>query len=545
MFISGNLPSRRFLLLFWACGFCSGFAASPTESFVGVDDHWRLYRSPHFDLYSHTGDGESRDLLRQLELIRALFFDVNHLAEREPLELTAFAFGSRREFDAYHPAQLKGIAGLYLARADRAAILFAPPDEATASRRVIFHEYIHHLTYVGGARPPMWLSEGMAELFSTLEIRSDSIVLGRPVPGHVAALQQLTLIPLGTLLNAQQEQVFSGGEDHSGLFYAESWALLHYWYFGAGQRSAGVFTLLRRMMVAPDAVPVAALPGAFKEATGESFAGMEQKLEEYAHSGRYAARRMELPKIPGKETYRVERVARDQIRERLAELALRTVRDPRGKFAMLEALSGPGRLRALETLGADALVDGNESEALDRWQQALEEGSSNPAIFHQVGLIESRRWFQQFDFYFRLPADRAERLRQLLLRSIEVAPDQTDAYEMLAWVEAAAPKPSIANVNLVQRRFATLRRKDRTLVGLAMVRVRLNDLETARSMLAEVESLSPEPAAREAVESIRRQIDQTAKPTDSTRPTESNAPASPVAVPRQFPVTIAPPKSRG
>lgn len=211
---------------------------------------------------------------------------------------------------------------------------------------------------------------------------------------------------------------------------------------------------------------------------------------------------------------------------------------------MLEALNGPGRLRALEVLGADAASEGDHSEALDRWRQALDEGSQNPAVFHQVGLLESRNWFSQFDYYFRLPAERAERLRRLLTRSIEVAPDQTDGYEMLAWVEAAAPKPSVRNVNLVQSRFATLRHKDRALVGLAMVRVRLNDLDTARQMLGDVEQFSPEPAAREAVKEILRRIDPEADEESERTVSEVSvvppSARSPVPVPK-LKIDVAPP----
>ncbi|MBI2513339.1 MAG: hypothetical protein HYV96_15280 [Opitutae bacterium] len=517
------------------------------EIFAGVDDRWRLYRSPHFELFSHIGDIDSRDLLYRLEMLRAIFFDVNRLAEREPLEVTLYAFDSRRDFDAYRPANLKGVTGLYIARPDRAAVMFAPVEDSTEARRVIFHEYIHHLTHVGGMRPPMWLSEGLAELFSTIELRSDSVVFGRPVPGHVAALLNQELIPLQALLNAEQAQVFAGGEEHSGLFYSESWALLHYWYFGAGKRPESVFGLVHRMMVSPDAVPAAEVPRAFKEATGEDFSGMEAKLREYVRTGHYAARKVAPPKIPGKETYRAEKVARAEIRLRLAELALRSTRDPRGKFAMLEALSGPGRLRALEVLGSDASTEGDNSEALERWRQALDEGSQNPAVFHQVGLIESRNWFSQFDYYFRLPAERAERLRHLLTRSIEVAPDQSDAYEMLAWVEAAAPKPSIRNVNLVQSHFPTLRHQDRALIGLAMVRVRLNDLDAARQMLGDVERFSPEPAAREAVKEILRKIAPASdgEPKSTTNDVSVAPPSTraPVPVPK-LKLKLAPPVPR-
>ena len=490
--------------------------AVPSSDFAGVDDRWKIHRSPHFELFSHWGEQSSRELLQRLELLRTVFFDTNRLAEREPLEVTVFAFSDRREFEAYCTPKMKRVSGYYLARPDRAVIALAQTENRDWDQRVIFHEYVHHLIKVSGQNPPLWLNEGMAEMFSTIEVKSKSLVFGRPVANAVAHLQQSSPMPLAALFASEQANVFTPSEEHAGLFYSQSWALLHYWYFGDTkvplERIRG---FVQRLMERPDAVPAADLPRAFREATGEDYAATERKLGDYVRYGRYAARTMPLPQIPGPETYSSASLAAKEIRERLAELSLRSLRDPRAKFVLLTALDGPNRIRALETLGTEEYADGNPAVALARWDEALAAGSTNPAVFHVVGQLDGWRWFAQFDYYFRLPPERAERLRRLLLRSIEVAPQQSDAYELLAWVESAAPEPSIRHVNLVQRKFSTLRNKARTLVALALVRVRMNDLEAARAMLEDVAQFSPEPAAVRSVEFIRKRLDtdETASPT--------------------------------
>ncbi|HET7538202.1 MAG TPA: hypothetical protein VFJ90_17200, partial [Candidatus Didemnitutus sp.] len=260
-------------------------------------------------------------------------------------------------------------------------------------------------------------------------------------------------------------------------------------------------------------------------------------------SGRYQGRQMPPPQIPPPESYARRPVSRDEIRERLAELALRVNRSPQGKLAMLHAVdNGTDRVRALEVLGMNAMVEEDEIGTRERWEQALAAGSKNPAIYHELGTIETRRWFRSFDYYFRLPPARADYLRSLLQRSIEYAPKQSSAYEMLAWVEAAAPEPSVANVNLVQEHFNSLKDKPRTLLALVMVRIRINDLATARSLLDSLEKmpLDEKNAATmtHAIKFVRARLDS--RPLDESIETPATETAGKPGL--KIHVPVAPPR---
>lgn len=508
IFTVGVFPTwwRNVVLpLLFCCA--AGVWAASNEPFAGVDDKWRHYQSPNFELFSRIGDESSRRLLNDFELLRAYFFDSNKLAERMPLPLTIYAFGEKRDFDRYRAATLRSdnITGVYLFRPDRASIMIAPAEDPKLAQQLNFHEFIHHLFRVTGYNPPMWINEGMAELFATIEIKSDSLVFGRPSLGHVRNLQRQDLMPIGRLLNTDSSaQLFGSGETHTGVFYGQSWALLHYWYFGDSKLPQETISKLVSYLIAhPRALNAQQLEKLFTDVTGKTYAQMEVLLDDYIRSGRYRWGNMPKPQVAPPESYAVRRVERDEIRERLAELALRSRRDPAGKLAMLQAASGPRGARALEALGGDALVEGDPDGAQRRWQDAMAAGSTNPAIYHQVAIMESRRWFDQFDYYFRLPDERATQLRDLLHRSIKFSPLQSDAYEMLAWVEASSSKPVIANVNLVQSKYATLDDQARTLLALALVRLRLGDRAGGEQLLAELEKSSIDLRVRTSVESVR------------------------------------------
>ena len=75
------------------------------------------------------------------------------------------------------------------------------------------------------------------------------------------------------------------------------------------------------------------------------------------------------------------------------------------------------------------------------------------------------------------------------------------------WVEATAAEPNIRNINLVQEHFDTLKDRERTLLALALVRVRLNDKPAAAGLLDELDKMQPNPWISHGVEVTRAFIE--------------------------------------
>jgi len=483
------------------------------EALPGVDDNWRRYESPHFELFSRERNAESRDLLYHLELLHTVFIDSYGLQLRQPLPVTIYYFQRRRDFDAYAPASLKKgdgdtkLMGFYSASPERAVIVVPPLEEEQQARQTIFHEYIHHLTRVSGENPPMWYTEGVAELFSTLEVEKDGLIFGRPLPWHIERLQQGALLPLGTLFAIQHQPTAFEQPVRIGQFYAESWALLHCWFFGnstvSREKIAPFLEYIRQESENGDPARRAAL---FEQVTGIDYTEMEKQLAHYVRSGRYRWVKLPSPPVRPAESYASRAVSRDEIRLRLAELHFRVNEDPGSRLLLLqEAEKADCDPRVLGALGADAWKRDDRREAQERWARALDRGETNPAVIFRLAQVEARGWFEYFNVDFRLPDDRAERLRDLLRRSIAAAPHQIEAYEILAWVEATARTPVIANVNRVQAQFATLRQKDRTLLALALVRVRLHQPDNALKLLDGLPA-NVAPWVAQAADAIRAHI---------------------------------------
>jgi Tfp pilus assembly protein PilF len=511
-----------------------------TEQFPGTNDGWRHFQSPHFDLYSEDRGWDSRGFLHKLELLRASFLDSFQLIERRPLEVTLYYFGSERDFRAYKPEELGFMpGGFYHADSDHAVIVLAPRDDEHGAQRVIFHEYVHHLFWVAEEYPPAWFNEGMAEMFSTIDEESGRLVFGRMIPDRIRLLQQEEMLPLETLFAVDHKSpVFTTGTHGVGVFYAESWALMHYLYLGVSKLPEDRLNLFLKALQSPAAVSDPdSLRKSCRQLLGMDYPELLAQLQRYVQSGIYREGMLPLPKIADGSAYAMRLVPRDEIRERLAELSLRINRAPVARRALVDMLEkNPDDVHLHEVLGMNALRDSDEAVAREHWEKAVTLGSDNPAIYHELAQMESG-WFRQFDYYFRLPAERAQWLRRLLRRSIEYAPNQTAAYEMLAWVEATASEISAANVNLVQSHFNTLHDKPRTLLALALIRLHAGDKDLAAALLEQLDRMNPDASIARAAEIVSAKMEGRAV---RKLPETLSADKSPLSLPPVPPLRLPP-----
>jgi hypothetical protein len=98
---------------------------------------------------------------------------------------------------------------------------------------VIFHEYTHLLVNNTFKNAPVWFNEGLAEYYSTFKITDDrKITLGTPIGNHVYLLRDSKMLPLRTLFEVDHKSPHYNESKKQGIFYAQSWALMHYLLIG-------------------------------------------------------------------------------------------------------------------------------------------------------------------------------------------------------------------------------------------------------------------------------------------------------------------------
>lgn len=199
---------------------------------------WREASSPRFLIYSQQEEPELRRLADQLErLDKALRTHFRRPADpRGPASrLTIYVLrdedtlqefiGSRNVAGIYFPRYSGSIAFTHAGRRT------SDPDRVQLNPRlVLFHEYTHHFmrsNFSFGA--PLWLSEGYAEFWSTVQVEEDgSLKFGLPGGHRAAELTYLRNVPVSQLITLRHP--IRDAETFAAI-YGRGWVLAHYLNF--------------------------------------------------------------------------------------------------------------------------------------------------------------------------------------------------------------------------------------------------------------------------------------------------------------------------
>jgi tetratricopeptide (TPR) repeat protein len=463
-------------------------------------EKWLFARSEHFEMLSAVPERDTRALLTELEEFRAslaTLFPVTRV--REP-RTRIVLFESYDAFEPYMPlyqGKTKPAGGYFLTRPDELMIALFGDHTSDRNREIIYHEYVHLQVSLRAPDIPLWLNEGLAELYATFSVDGDTVEFGKVHDSHITFLRQNALMPLKTLFAVRGNSPEYNESTHQGIFYAESWALLHMWMCGAdtaNRAKVGEFLVALNQSSSDTAA-------AFRSAFGEDYTRIEVALRQYLDAGRYYVRRGHIPALAAVQSIRC-RPASDFERE-LMLLDLRwRIREPADSLAQAFRLSEqqPNSPLAYELIASMATHNGDLKEAREYWQRAVDHQSDNPYAYWRLADDELRGLASAIQMIqYRFPETTATRLRGWLDQAVALSPDYMEAYASLATVEAWAPKPRLDVVSRVQAALPFMRDKTRPLIAMAVLRWRLNDSSTCREIAEHVLKSGKADAAQKAL----------------------------------------------
>lgn len=213
--------------------------ACPTSAFAT----WTRLSSEHFVFIGDVPERDLKHVAGRLELFRdaiARIFPGRALSS--PVPTVVIVFRDERSFAPFRPYfgnRPLPVAGFATSSIDTNYIAVNAAQEPHASA-IIFHEYAHLFFGQAFGTVPLWLNEGLAEFFATFEPRQGgaSAVVGLAGEDNLRVLKSASrLFTLRELAAIDHESpVYNDGERRD-LFYAQSWALVHYLLLG-GQETA-------------------------------------------------------------------------------------------------------------------------------------------------------------------------------------------------------------------------------------------------------------------------------------------------------------------
>lgn len=268
-----------------------GMGQAPSGTADKPSPDWKRVRTAHFEAVSNAPAEKVREILGQLEAFhRYLVTDFLALKTASPVPTVVVIFKDAKAFSRFKPRRADGSkqdAAAYFGRApDMNHIVLPAQRDIDAAFELIFHEYYHFVIQRNFPGMPAWMREGLPEFFSTYKAdpANGRGIIGRPIENHVLWLRYEKLLPLDQMLTQDGAMRILSGKDSRriALFYAQSWALVHYLMIGDEARRQ---PQLKAYM---DAVKRGlTTEQAFQTAFRMTFADMQRELKAYAESANY------------------------------------------------------------------------------------------------------------------------------------------------------------------------------------------------------------------------------------------------------------------
>jgi tetratricopeptide (TPR) repeat protein len=211
-----------------------GSLASALSTSSSAKDAWIEIRSPHFLVVSNASEHDARKVADQFEQFREVFqaaFPKLRVDLGKPLII--FAVKNEESMRDLIPQywEKKGSIhpdGIYVPAEDAHSVVVRTDVQDSNPYHIIYHEYTHALMDLNFSGLPVWFSEGLAEFFGNSTLRDKDVEIGQIAPAHLQVLRDSRLIPIDTLLRADHSSPYYNEQNRASVFYAESWAIVHY-----------------------------------------------------------------------------------------------------------------------------------------------------------------------------------------------------------------------------------------------------------------------------------------------------------------------------
>jgi tetratricopeptide (TPR) repeat protein len=378
------------------------FAAAVLPSYAASE--WLKITSSNFEMYTTAGATDGRRTLEYFEQVRDFFMRVRSQQVTTQLPVTIVAFKNAKE---YKPYTMRETAVAYFT-GDEQRDYIVMSGVGSDHFPTAVHEYMHLLVRHSGLKLPVWMNEGIAEVYSTLRPLGEHILIGTPPQGRGYALAQHKWIPLDRLLTVTHASPEFDEKNRTGLLYSQSWLLTHMLMLGeAYAKQFGQFTVEVSNSGSSEA--------AFRKIYGKDLAQVDRDLQAYYRSNalKGVSYETKLQRIEVAEPREATEFETELTLTKLVALLRR--RDEAGKRYEELARKNPGRWEIYEAIGHLYWYAGDRSKAKQNLRRAVD--------------LKSPSWKTYWD-YARL-GHGEESVIDALKRALELNPGLAEARMLL------------------------------------------------------------------------------------------------------------------
>ena len=416
-------------------------AAAGAGAAGAAPSKWTRLRTPNFTLLGEHGEKPLRRVAERMEQFREVFGRVFPSTRRPaPAPVIVHVFGLERAYQPFMPLfnGKRVDVGGYFQPTSGAYYITLSTEAGERAYPTIFHEYVHLLVGTTLADVPVVVQRGAGRVLQHLpEVRRPR-GLARPRQGGARLRAPRALHPAeGSARRRSSIPLYNEG-DRRGVFYAESWALVHYLLIGNPQRKGQVGVYLQKYA---DGV---AAPAAFREAFGVSEAELEKELKRYVTQSLYPSNRVSFAdKVAIDKDWIVDQPSDADGQAAYADL-LYALRRPEDAAARAEGALKltPGHARAQAVLARIRASQGQADAASTLIAGAVKAAADTdylPSYYQAMLLMRGEGKHAP-----TITPDAARQARTLLTRVTTLEPSLADAHGLAAYAALAADEPKAA-----------------------------------------------------------------------------------------------------
>jgi len=467
-------------------GICTGQGQQVNVSLV--QQHWFETRTAHFTIYSC---GQTQDVykiashLEQFCEAYSLLAGTRALAS-PPVAVMAFPnHESMRPFLPLYQGRPGNLAGFFARGSDENLIVLSMPgsDEESSGMDVIFHEYTHLLSRHNDLIWPLWLKEGMAEIYSTFETTGYEARIASPIDHHLDLLAHEPLMPLHELFGVTHDSPQYNEATRQGVFYAESWLLTHFLMADDNPtykaRFAQYTVLLRQGQTAEQA---------FTNAMKTTLPVMEADLRRYLERGVFKPVELRLPRnVSAPVSLFIRILTPVEIYFRLGDELLRINRlDVAESYFSKAQKLAPASPLPYEGLGLVAAQQKKQDEALHELSESIRLGSTSFLVHFTYASVKYEMTAVSKNQYTPLDDSEAKVIRDEFQKSLQLMPNFGPANDLFGFFEMVQGE----NLGAAEQHLklaVQLEPEDPSfLLTLAQIQLKNNEAAAARQTLKQL-----------------------------------------------------------